>query len=164
MGLVRLSTNAALSPGDRVFLRFKVNFAGQTVATILNRLASDFGVGQFGHFFLEGFPVWDPVGQTINMIVRVTGTPLLLIIQLIIRATAIVLTFWSAEKIVASVFEPGQTTQQQRLTQCEQLLQQGRFAEYQQCIAPTTDTQIPWGLIAAAVAAVVILPLVLGRT
>lgn len=126
-----LSPSHQLRAGDRVFIRFNASFGGQTIASALNRLGSYLGTVRLGSYLLEGFPVWDPQAQTINVIVRVTGTPLHLIVAGIIAAAvvgaAIVLTLREARLIVS------EQTQQQLLSQCDQLQAQGRFAEAERC-------------------------------
>ncbi len=136
-----LSLNTELNPGDRVFLRFNASFAGQPIATALNRLVSHFESVRVGHFELEGYPVYDPAGQTVNVIVRVTGTPLHLIVAAIIAiagAVALILIFREARLIVTALPTAVQTvvterTRQQLLAQCAQLEAEGRYAEAAAC-------------------------------
>ncbi len=142
-----LSLNTNVLPGDRLFLRFKPSFGGQAIAAAMNRLASALGSASFAGFSLEGFPVYDPAAQTVNMIVRVSGTsnlsglgalglaPLVLAVIIAaivaVAAIAVALVFYSAQKIISALTE--RETQEQILQQCNQLQAQGRFAEAERC-------------------------------
>ncbi len=81
-----------LQRGDRVFLRFNVTTTlGQPIATLLNDFFSKFESAHVSDFELEGFPVFDPVAGTVNMIVRVHGTPLVYVVLIILSFAAFLL-------------------------------------------------------------------------
>lgn len=97
-----LSLSHDLKRGDRVFLRFGVTSTlGRPIASLLNDFFSRFEAARVSDFELEGFPVFDPVAGTVNMIVKVHGTPLHLIV-LIILSFAAFLVLSDARLILSS--------------------------------------------------------------
>jgi hypothetical protein len=51
---------------------------------LINAWASQFESLRVREFELEGFPVYDPIAGTVNMIVRVHGTPVHVVVAIIV--------------------------------------------------------------------------------
>lgn len=83
MAFVAISGNPELKAGDRVLLRYNVNFLGQNVqrkiSDFLSEARADRGGLAAGHFQVEGATI-DPTIGTLNVLVRVRGTPLVAIV------------------------------------------------------------------------------------
>lgn len=98
-----LSLSHELKAGDRVFLRFNATTVlGRPIAQLINAWASQFESLRVRDFELEGFPVYDPVAGTVNMIVRVHGTPLHVVIAVIVGIGVLGLVLREARLILSA--------------------------------------------------------------
>ena len=98
-----LSLLHELKAGDRVFLRFNATTVlGRPIAQLINAWASQFESLRVRDFELEGFPVYDPVAGTVNMIVRVHGTPLHVVIAIIVGIGILGLVLREARLILSA--------------------------------------------------------------
>ncbi len=93
MAFKRLSRDAQLSKGDLVLLRYEVPFipgsVQRQIASFVARFNQEKPIQLFD-YELAGNPVFNPADGTLNVLVRVQGTPLLAIIVPLATILAIV--------------------------------------------------------------------------
>lgn len=80
----RIERTAEVKRGDKLLLRFDVDFAGQTAARKIAEFIARYNAERpltISRFELTGNPVYDPVNGTLNLFVTVRGTPLVAIIS-----------------------------------------------------------------------------------
>lgn len=101
---VPLSPSENVAPGTRLLLRFRANFLGASaqrkIADFLSEARADRGGIVAGRYQVEGATV-DPRLGTLNVLVRVRGTPahlIILSVAALLGVVAIVATFDSGFK------------------------------------------------------------------